>query len=57
MSLIEFLSFAFVQRAVLAGVLIAIITSALGVFLVLKRLLLFTSSIESLSTQDLIKLS
>lgn len=46
MSLIEFLSFAFVQRAVLAGVLIAIITSALGVFLVLKRLSLIGDSLS-----------
>jgi len=46
MSLMEFLSFAFVQRAVLAGVLIAIITSVLGVFLVLKRLSLIGDSLS-----------
>lgn len=38
MNLIEILSFVFVQRALLAGVLIAAITSILGVFLVLRRL-------------------
>lgn len=46
MSLIEFLSFAFVQRAVAAGILIAIITSVLGVFLVLKRLSLIGDSLS-----------
>jgi zinc transport system permease protein len=38
MNLLEILSFVFVQRALLAGVLIAAITSILGVFLVLRRL-------------------
>jgi zinc transport system permease protein len=38
MSLSEILSFAFVQRALLAGVLIAAVAAILGVFLVLRRL-------------------
>ncbi len=38
MSLGEILSFAFVQRAILAGVLIAAVCSVLGVFLVLRRM-------------------
>jgi len=38
MSLGEILSFAFVQRAILAGALIAAICSILGVFLVLRRM-------------------
>jgi len=38
MSLGEILSFAFVQRALLAGALIAAVCSILGVFLVLRRL-------------------
>ena len=38
MNLIEIFSFVFVQRALLAGILIAAITSILGVFLVLRRL-------------------
>ena len=46
MSLAEFLSFAFVQRAVIAGALIAVITAVLGVFLVLKRLSLIGDSLS-----------
>ncbi|MGV8059298.1 MAG: metal ABC transporter permease [Smithellaceae bacterium] len=38
MSLSEILSFAFVQRAIVAGVLIAAVASILGVFLVLRRM-------------------
>jgi len=38
MSLVEVLSFTFVQRALLAGILIAAIAAILGVFLVLRRL-------------------
>ncbi|OPY87137.1 MAG: High-affinity zinc uptake system membrane protein ZnuB [Smithella sp. PtaU1.Bin162] len=38
MSLIEVLSFTFVQRALLAGILIAAIAAILGIFLVLRRL-------------------
>jgi zinc transport system permease protein len=38
MGLMEILSFSFVQRAILAGVLIASVASILGVFLVLRRL-------------------
>lgn len=38
MSLGEILSFAFVQRAILAGILIAAVCSILGVFLVLRRM-------------------
>lgn len=46
MGIMEFLSFAFVQRAIIAGVLIAIVTAALGVFLVLKRLSLIGDSLS-----------
>lgn len=46
MSIVEFLSFAFVQRAVIAGVLIAVITAVLGVFLVLRRLSLIGDSLS-----------
>jgi zinc transport system permease protein len=46
MSVLEFLSFAFVQRALAAGVLIALITAVLGVFLVLKRLSLIGDSLS-----------
>ncbi|NVN93033.1 MAG: metal ABC transporter permease [Desulfuromonadales bacterium] len=38
MNLIEFLSYGFVQRALLAGTLIAALCSVLGVFLVLRRM-------------------
>lgn len=38
MSLFEILSFGFIQRALLAGALIALLCSVLGVFLVLRRL-------------------
>jgi zinc transport system permease protein len=38
MNLIEIFSFVFVQRALLAGVLISAVASVLGVFLVLRRL-------------------
>jgi zinc transport system permease protein len=38
MSLIEILSYGFIQRALLAGTLIAVLCSVLGVFLVLRRL-------------------
>jgi len=38
MSLFEILSFGFIQRALLAGTLIALLCSVLGVFLVLRRL-------------------
>jgi zinc transport system permease protein len=38
MGLMEILNFSFVQRAILAGVLIASVASILGVFLVLRRL-------------------
>ncbi|MDR1124257.1 MAG: metal ABC transporter permease [Elusimicrobiota bacterium] len=46
MSIAEFLSFAFVQRALIAGALIAATTAALGVFLVLKRLSLIGDSLS-----------
>jgi len=46
MSFAEFLSFAFVQKAIIAGVLIAVVTSILGVFLVLKRLSLIGDSLS-----------
>jgi zinc transport system permease protein len=38
MELIEFLSYGFIRRAIIAGVLIASLCSMLGVFLVLRRL-------------------
>jgi len=38
MNMIEILSYAFIQRALLAGTLIAVLCSVLGVFLVLRRL-------------------
>jgi zinc transport system permease protein len=38
MNLIEILSYGFIQRALLAGTLIAVLCSVLGVFLVLRRL-------------------
>lgn len=38
MDLIEILSYGFIQRALLAGTLIAVLCSVLGVFLVLRRL-------------------
>jgi len=38
MTLLEILSFGFIQRALLAGTLIALLCSVLGVFLVLRRL-------------------
>ncbi|MDR0646098.1 MAG: metal ABC transporter permease [Elusimicrobiota bacterium] len=46
MSVIEFLSFSFVQRALTAGILIAVITAILGTFLVLKRLSLIGDSLS-----------
>ena len=38
MNILEILSYGFIQRALLAGVLIALLCSVLGVFLVLRRL-------------------
>jgi zinc transport system permease protein len=38
MDILEILSYGFIQRALLAGVLIAVLCSVLGVFLVLRRL-------------------
>lgn len=38
MNLLEILSYAFIQRALLAGTLIAVLCSLLGVFLVLRRM-------------------
>lgn len=38
MNLLEILSYGFIQRALLAGILIALLCSVLGVFLVLRRL-------------------
>lgn len=46
MSIAEFLSYAFVQKALIAGTLIAVITAVLGVFLVLKRLSLIGDSLS-----------
>lgn len=46
MSFVEFLSYGFVQRALIGGVLIAITTALLGVFLVLKRLSLIGDSLS-----------
>ena len=38
MGIVEILSFGFIQRALIAGSLIAVLCSVLGVFLVLRRL-------------------
>ena len=38
MNLLEILSYGFIQRALLAGTLIAVLCSVLGVFLVLRRM-------------------
>lgn len=46
MNITEFLSYAFVQKALIAGSLIAVITAVLGVFLVLKRLSLIGDSLS-----------
>ncbi len=46
MDIIEFLSYAFVQRALIAGALISITTALLGIFLVLKRLSLIGDSLS-----------
>ena len=46
MSFAEFLSYGFVQRALISGVLVALITAMLGVFLVLKRLSLIGDSLS-----------
>ena len=46
MSFIDFLSYGFVQRALISGVLVALITAVLGVFLVLKRLSLIGDSLS-----------
>jgi len=45
-SIAEFLSFAFVQKALIAGALIGAVTAVLGVFLVLKRLSLIGDSLS-----------
>lgn len=46
MSFAEFISYGFVQRALISGVLVALITAMLGVFLVLKRLSLIGDSLS-----------
>ena len=46
MSFLDFLSYGFVQRALISGVLVALITAVLGVFLVLKRLSLIGDSLS-----------
>ncbi len=46
MSFAEFLSYGFVQRALIGGVLIGITTAMLGIFLVLKRLSLIGDSLS-----------
>ncbi len=46
MNIIEFLSYAFVQKALIAGALIAVTTAVLGLFLVLKRLSLIGDSLS-----------
>ena len=47
--LTSFLSFPFVQRALVAGVLLAIVGSLLGVFVVLKRMSFFSDAIAHAS--------
>jgi len=49
MQAIEFLSYGFVQRALIAGVMIAVIASVLGVFLVLRRLSLIGDGLSHVS--------
>ncbi|MDR1684050.1 MAG: metal ABC transporter permease [Elusimicrobiota bacterium] len=46
MGFVEFLSYDFAQRALAAGVLVALITAALGLFLVLKRMALIGDSLS-----------
>ena len=46
MSFMEFISYGFVQRALISGVLVSLITAMLGVFLVLKRLSLIGDSLS-----------
>lgn len=46
MSFIEFLSYGFVWRALIAGVFIAAVTAVLGTFLILKRLSLIGDSLS-----------
>ncbi|MBO7605565.1 MAG: metal ABC transporter permease [Elusimicrobiaceae bacterium] len=49
MSFTEFISYGFVQRALISGVLVALITALLGVFLVLKRLSLLGDSLSHIA--------
>jgi zinc transport system permease protein len=49
MNLIEFLSYGFIQRALLAGTLIAVLCSVLGVFLVLRRMSLIGDGLAHVS--------
>ena len=49
MSFIEFISYGFVPRALISGVLVALITAMLGVFLVLKRLSLLGDSLSHIA--------
>ena len=49
MGFTEFISYGFVQRALISGVLVALITALLGVFLVLKRLALIGDSLSHIA--------
>ena len=49
MSFAEFISYGFVQRALISGILVALITAMLGVFLVLKRLSLIGDSLSHIA--------
>ena len=49
MNLIEILSYGFIQRALLAGTLIAVLCSVLGVFLVLRRMSLIGDGLAHVS--------
>ena len=53
MNLLEILSYGFIQRALLAGTLIALLCSVLGVFLVLRRLSLIGTRLPALELQSI----
>lgn len=47
--LIEFLSYGFIQRALIAGIITAIVSAALGVFVLLRRMSFFSDAIAHAS--------
>lgn len=49
MSILEIISFGFIQRAIIAGTLIAILCSVLGVFLILRRLSLIGDGLSHIT--------